>query len=107
MTAAQLEEHGKSYVQEVIMSKKDLTEEEKLAEAKKKLADIVKKQMHEKQEKQVEAYEDRVQFTKEGWKARYYSEKFHVRGEAETKEFIRHKIYFIKMHSKRDLFFNT
>ena len=87
MTAAQLEEHGKSYVQDIIMSKKDLTEEEKLAEAKKKLTDIVKKQMHEKQEKQVEAYEDRVQFTKEGWKARYYSEKFHVRGEAETKEF--------------------
>ena len=42
---------------------------------------------HEKQDKLVEAYEDRIQFTKEGWKARYYSEKFHVRGAAETKEF--------------------
>ena len=69
------------------MGKKDLTEEEKMEQAKKKLTDIVKKQMHEKQDKLVEAYEDRIQFTKEGWKARYYSEKFHVRGAAETKEF--------------------
>ena len=68
MTAAELEAHGRRLVEEQIMSKQDLTEEEKIAEAKKTLADIVKKQIHEVQDKQVAAYEDKVQFTKEGWK---------------------------------------
>ena len=43
MTAREFEEFGKTYVFDKIMSKKDLTEEEKMKEAKKKLAEIVKK----------------------------------------------------------------
>lgn len=89
MTAAQFEQHGKAYVFANIMCKPDLSEEEKLALAAKKLEGIVKKQMREVAEQKVGEYEDNVQFGKEGWKARYYAEKFEVHGAAETKEFTR------------------
>ena len=87
MTAKEFEDVGKEYVYKKIMAKKDLSEDEKMKEAKKKLAEIVKKQIYEKNDKKVEEYKDTVQLTKEGWKERYYSSKFHVRGEAELKEF--------------------
>lgn len=35
----------------------------------------------------VEAYEDKVQFTKEGWKRRYYHEKFKVTTDEEFSQF--------------------
>lgn len=55
--------------------------------ASKKLTEIVKKQINEKQEAHVKAYEDKVQFTREGWKQRYYREKFHCSKPSEMAEF--------------------
>jgi hypothetical protein len=43
MTAKEFEDAGKTYVFQNIMAKKNMSEEEKLKEAKKKLAEIVKK----------------------------------------------------------------
>ena len=43
MTAKEFEDAGKAYIFKSIMSKANMTEEEKLKEAKKKLSEIVKK----------------------------------------------------------------
>jgi hypothetical protein len=37
--------------------------------------------MREENDQKVEGYKDKVQFGTEGWKARYYDEKFEVKGE--------------------------
>lgn len=71
------------------MCKPELTEHEKMELAAKKLKGIVTKQMQEVANKKVEAYEDKVQFGKQGWKERYYAEKFEVSGAEETKAFRR------------------
>lgn len=60
MTAAQFEEHGKSYVFANIMCKPDLSENEKMALAREKLESIVKKQMREVNDQKVEGYQDKV-----------------------------------------------
>ena len=87
MTAAQFEEYGKSYVFANIMCKPGLSEDEKMALAREKLESIVSKQMKEVNEQKVEGYQDKVRFGTEGWKSRYYAEKFEVAGEEETKKF--------------------
>jgi 5'-3' exoribonuclease 2 len=84
MSADQLEAHAKKLIKNQL---KGLTEDEKADLVSKKLKEVVKKQVHEKQDKQVAAWEDKIQFTKEGWKERYYREKFLVSGQSELKEF--------------------
>jgi len=85
MTSAELEQT----IKDKVFKRTDLSEEEKQELAAKKLKAVVDKQLREKGEKLVEAYQDKVKLTQEGWKQRYYREKFHVIGEAEIKEFCR------------------
>jgi 5'-3' exoribonuclease 2 len=87
MTSDQFESYGKSLVFQNIMKREDLDEQEKMKLAEKTLQDIVKKQLDEINNKKVEAYTDKVQFGKHGWKERYYHEKMGVNGEDEMKEF--------------------
>lgn len=48
---------------------------------------IVRKMLDERSQRRVEKYEDRVKLGEDGWKMRYYSEKFHV-APADIEEFI-------------------
>jgi len=69
------------------MKDNEISEEEKMQKAQKKLEEIVKKQMDENNQAKIDAYEDKVQFGTEGWKERYYYEKFHVHGEDALRKF--------------------
>lgn len=51
------------------------------------MKDIVKKLLEEKSSKKAERYVDKVQLGTEGWKLRYYQNKFHV-DQADLSEFI-------------------
>jgi 5'-3' exonuclease len=64
MTSLELEQ----MVKDQIFKRTDLTEPEKQELAAKKLKAIVDKQLREKGEKLVEAYQDKVKLTQEGWK---------------------------------------
>lgn len=50
------------------------------------MKEIVKKMLDEKNKKIEEAYVDKVQFGTNGWKHRYYKDKFHVEAQ-EFEEF--------------------
>ena len=69
------------------MKRTDLSENEKSDLIAKKLKEIVTKQLHEQSDNAVKAYEDKVQLTREGWKQRYYREKFHCSKQAEMDDF--------------------
>jgi len=43
--------------------------------------------MKDKNDAKVDAYTDSIKYGEDGWKERYYAEKFHVRGKSEFKEF--------------------
>ena len=43
-----------------------------------KMKEIVKRMLDEKSQKKAEKYVDKVKFGEEGWKLRYYRNKFHV-----------------------------
>ena len=45
------------------------------------MKEIVKKMLSEKNQKIADKYVDKVQYGTEGWKSRYYKEKFHVDNE--------------------------
>lgn len=87
MTARELEQYAKKRVKEKIMSRGDLTEDEKAELVAKQLKEVAAKQVREKGTQMVEAWQDKVRLTEEGWKERYYREKFLVRGPSELKEF--------------------
>lgn len=55
-----------------------LTEDELNKLAAQRLKDIVKNLLQERADKRVEKYVDKVQLGEEGWKLRYYTNKFHV-----------------------------
>lgn len=55
-----------------------LTEEELNKLAAKRMKDIVKKLLDEKGKKKAEQYVDKVKLGEEGWKLRYYQNKFHL-----------------------------
>ena len=86
-TSAELEEQARAEVLQQVMQQDGLDDEQKKAEVTKKLKELAKQQVEARQMQLVEAYEDKVQLTKEGWKRRYYSEKFHVSNEEELAEF--------------------
>ena len=46
-----------------------------------KMKEIVKKMLNDKSKKMADSYVDRVKFGTEGWKLRYYKEKFHIDAE--------------------------
>jgi 5'-3' exonuclease len=58
-----------------------LDDEELNRLAAEKMKEIVKKMLSEKNKKMADAYVDRIQFGTEGWKLRYYKEKFHIDSE--------------------------
>jgi 5'-3' exonuclease len=58
-----------------------LDDEELNRLAAEKMKEIVKKMLYEKNKKMADAYVDRIQFGTEGWKLRYYKEKFHIDSE--------------------------
>lgn len=89
LTAAEFEQHNRSYIFKNIMQRNDLTQEQKDAMAAAKLKEIAAKQITERSDKQVKAYVDIVQFGKEGWKMRYYREKFHCQRRSEMDSFCR------------------
>ena len=68
MAVEQLAEHNKNFVFQHVMKSSDITEDEKNAQASKKLKEIVTKQIQEESDAKVKAYEDKVQLTREGWK---------------------------------------
>jgi hypothetical protein len=80
MTADEFERVGKTFVYDNIMKQNNLTEEQKMEYAQKKLKEIVDKQVSELNAKKVDSYEDKVQFGRNGWKERYYYEKFDILG---------------------------
>ena len=71
------------------MKRTGITEEERAKLVEEKIAEIAQKQIKEFNDQKVSEYVDRVKFTEQGWKDRYYFEKFHVRGISETREFCR------------------
>lgn len=42
------------------------------------MKEMIKKMLDEKSKKVADTYVDKVQFGTEGWKTRYYSDKFHI-----------------------------
>jgi len=66
----------------------ELSEEEKNALAAEKLKKVIKKQIHEKNDQKSKSYVDRVNLGMEGWKLRYYKDKFHVK-EEDLSEFLK------------------
>jgi 5'-3' exonuclease len=48
---------------------------------------VVKRMIEERSQRRVEKYEDKVKLGEDGWKIRYYQEKFHV-DPADIEEFI-------------------
>mmetsp|Transcript_9768 Transcript_9768/g.16452 ORF Transcript_9768/g.16452 Transcript_9768/m.16452 type:complete len:119 (-) Transcript_9768:1570-1926(-) len=69
------------------MARSDIDQEEKDRLALKKLEAVAKKQIREGQQVLVKQYVDRIRLTEQGWKERYYSQKFHVSGISETRDF--------------------
>ena len=45
------------------------------------MKEIVKKLLHQKNDAIASAYVDKIQFGTEGWKLRYYQDKFHIDAE--------------------------
>jgi 5'-3' exoribonuclease 2 len=67
-----------------------MTAEEINVAAAEKMKEIMKKMDHEKNDKLSSSYVDKVQLGTEGWKVRYYENKFHIPVE-DLDEFV-HKI---------------
>lgn len=86
-SSEELEQQARAEVLEHIMKQDELDEEQKKVAATKKLKELARKQVEARQIQLVEAYEDKVQLTKEGWKRRYYHEKFHVSNDEDFAEF--------------------
>ena len=66
---------------------KELTEEEKLKIVDEKMKTVIKKLLREKEDIIAKKYIDKVNFGREGWKLRYYQEKFHV-GPSQLDDFL-------------------
>jgi 5'-3' exonuclease len=64
------------------------TDEELNKLASERMMEIVKRMIEEKSQKRVEKYVDKVQLGEDGWKLRYYKEKFHV-DQQDIEEFIK------------------
>ncbi len=64
-----------------LMKGEGLTEDKKNELAAKKMQKVISKMVHENNDKVAKKYVDKVVLGTDGWKARYYKEKFHVSGE--------------------------
>jgi 5'-3' exoribonuclease 2 len=74
-----LEEFEEKQLKELAdLKEQDLTEEELNKQAAERMKEMVKKMISEKQKEMADQYEDKIQFGTEGWKLRYYNQKFHI-----------------------------
>ncbi|CDW77829.1 5-3 exoribonuclease 2 [Stylonychia lemnae] len=81
-----IEQFESRQIQEIGKLQQQLSEDELNKLASEKMKEIVKKLLNEKSKIMADSYVDRVQFGTEGWKLRYYQEKFHI-DETDFQEF--------------------
>lgn len=74
-------------IEELQAKEKEVDEEQLNMLAAERMKIIVKKMMEERSQRRVEKYEDKVKLGEDGWKLRYYKEKFHI-DPADIEEFI-------------------
>lgn len=86
-TAKEFEAEAKEFISKEVLPREDLTEKEKNLLISKKLEEVVQRQLREENDQKIKDYVDKIKLTEQGWKERYYAEKFHVRGISETRDF--------------------